>query len=51
MQTEEDVRGSVQLGNIFAGGRIILNCILKKQSSSVWTGFIWLRAGYSGGLL
>jgi hypothetical protein len=31
--------------------RIILEWILGKQGGKVWTGFIWLRIGTSGGLL
>jgi hypothetical protein len=31
--------------------RIILKRILTKQVLRVWTGFIWLRMGKSGGLL
>jgi len=31
--------------------RTILELILKKQARKVWTGFIWLRMGTSGGLL
>jgi len=32
-------------------GKIILEWILVKKGGKVWTGFIWLRAGTSGGLL
>jgi hypothetical protein len=32
------------------GERIILKWILEKQDGVVWTGFIWLRTGTSGGL-
>jgi hypothetical protein len=32
------------------GGRIILKWILDKKDRVVWTGFIWLRIGTSGGL-
>jgi hypothetical protein len=31
-------------------GRIILKWILKKYDEKVWTGFIWLWTGTSGGL-
>jgi hypothetical protein len=31
--------------------RKILKWILQKQCEMVWTGFIWLRKGISGGLL
>jgi len=30
-----------------ANGRIILKCILKKQDSKTWIGFIWLTTGTS----
>jgi hypothetical protein len=33
------------------GTRIILERILNKHGGKVWTGFIWLRIGTSGGLL
>ena len=29
------------------GRGIILKCTVKKQSESVWSGFIWLRVGTS----
>jgi hypothetical protein len=32
-------------------GRKILGCILKKYVGNVWTEFIWLRVGISGGFL
>jgi hypothetical protein len=32
-------------------GRIILECIVRKQSGKIWAGFIWLRIGTSGGIL
>jgi uncharacterized membrane protein YjdF len=32
-------------------GRIILEWILRKYDGKVWTGFIWLRIGNSGGFL
>jgi hypothetical protein len=31
------------LGDLEVDGRILLKCILKKQSVRVWTGCIWLR--------
>jgi hypothetical protein len=34
-----------------AGGKTILEWILGKEDGKVWTGFIWLRIGTSGGLL
>jgi hypothetical protein len=33
------------------GGRIILKWVLEKWDGVVWTGFIWLKIGASGGLL
>jgi hypothetical protein len=32
------------------GRGIILKSIVKKQGESMWSGFIWLRAGTSGGI-
>jgi hypothetical protein len=32
-------------------GRIILKWILGKLGGKLWTGFIWLRLGFSDGLL
>jgi len=32
-------------------GKIILEWILGKQNVIVWTGFIWIRIGTSGGIL
>jgi hypothetical protein len=32
-------------------GKIILDWVLGKLGGRVWTGFIWLRVGTSGGLL
>jgi hypothetical protein len=32
-------------------GRTILEWILGKEGDKLWTGFIWLRIGTSGGLL
>jgi hypothetical protein len=34
-----------------AHGRRVLKWIFKEQDMRVWTGFIWLRTGTSGGLL
>jgi hypothetical protein len=31
--------------------KIILEWILRKQDGKVWTGFVWLRIGTSGGPL
>jgi hypothetical protein len=32
-------------------GKVILERILQKQGGMLWTGFIWLRTGPSGGLV
>jgi len=45
----EEIRG--QLGCLGVDGKIILKRILKRQNGKVWTGFNWLRIGFSGGLL
>jgi hypothetical protein len=31
------------LGDVGAGGEVILKCILKSSVIRIWTGFIWLR--------
>jgi len=38
------------LEDLVIDGRMILEWILGKQGWKVWTGFIWLRMGTSGGL-
>jgi hypothetical protein len=40
-----------QLEDLGAQGRIISELILGKDDVRVWTGFIWLRMGTSGGRL
>jgi hypothetical protein len=45
------VRGRKHLEDLGVDGRIILRCVLKKKGVRVWTGFIWLKIGISGGLL
>jgi len=32
-------------------GKIILEWILRKRGGDVWTGFMWLKVGTSGGCL
>jgi hypothetical protein len=39
------------LDDLGVDGRIIREWILGKSRGRVWTGFIWLRIGTSGGLL
>jgi hypothetical protein len=44
----------IQIGNHLEDsgidGSIILEWILEKLGEKLWTGFIWLRVGTSGGL-
>jgi hypothetical protein len=37
--------------NLGVNGKLISVRILGKQGGKLWTGFIWLRIGASGGLL
>jgi hypothetical protein len=41
--------GKVHSEYLGVGGKIILEWILGKQYGNLWTGFIWLRKGISGG--
>jgi hypothetical protein len=43
--------GKRPLRNLKIDGKIILEWILGKLGGKVWTGFIWLRIGTSGGEL
>jgi hypothetical protein len=36
--------------NLSIDRRIIFKCVLMKQGLRMWTGFIWLKVGSSGGL-
>jgi hypothetical protein len=36
---------------VAVNGRMVIKLILKKQDGRVWTGFVWLKIGSSGGLL
>jgi hypothetical protein len=47
----ENLNGRDHLEDLAVDGKIILEWILKKQVGRVWTGFIWLRIGTSGGVL
>jgi hypothetical protein len=47
----ENLKGSGHLEDLSLGGKIILELILGKRGRKVWTGFIWLKIGTSGGLL
>jgi hypothetical protein len=40
-----------KLGDLGIDGSIILKWTLEKQYVRLWTGFIWLMIGTSGGLL
>jgi hypothetical protein len=46
-----NLKGKDRLGVISVHGRIRLKWISKIQDIRMWTGFIWLRIGTSGGLL
>jgi hypothetical protein len=43
--------GKRQLGRPDVGGMVILKWASERYDWVVWTGFIWLRIGTSGGLL
>jgi hypothetical protein len=45
------VKTRVHLGSLGKDGRIISKSILKEYGVRMWTGFIWLKIGTSGGLL
>jgi hypothetical protein len=45
------MKGRDHLGYLGKNWRIALKLALKKWDMSVWIGFIWLRIGFSGGLL
>jgi hypothetical protein len=47
----EDLKERDHLEDVGVDRRIILEWILGKQGGKVWTGFIWIRIGTSGGLL
>jgi hypothetical protein len=48
---QKTLKGRDNSEDIGVGRRTILEWILGKQRGKVWTGFIWLRIGSSGGLL
>jgi hypothetical protein len=39
------------LGDLGKDWRIILKWILGKYDVRIWTGFCWLRIGFSGGII
>jgi hypothetical protein len=47
----ENFKGRDHSEDLGVDGRIILEWISGKQDRKVWTGFIWLRIGTSGGIL
>jgi hypothetical protein len=48
---KENMKGRDHLQKLGVYGRIILKCILKNHGGRVWTGFILLKIGTSGGFL
>jgi hypothetical protein len=46
-----NLEGRDHLEDLDIDGKIILECILGKYDVKLWTGFIWLRIGSSGGAL
>jgi hypothetical protein len=47
----ENLKGRDHVEDLGIHRKIILDCILGKYGGKVWTGFIWVRIGTSGGLL
>jgi len=47
----ENLKGRDQLEGLDVDGRIILEWVLGDKGGKVWTGWIWLRIGTSGGPL
>jgi hypothetical protein len=47
----ENLKVRDSLWRLGIDGRITLEWMLRKQGEKVWTGFVWLRLGSSGGLL
>jgi hypothetical protein len=46
----ENLKGRDQAKDQSVDGKIILELISGKLCGSLWTGFVWLRIGTSGGL-
>jgi hypothetical protein len=47
----ENMKGRNHKEDLDIDGMTVLKWILKKDDVRVWTGFIWLRVGTSGGLV
>jgi hypothetical protein len=47
----ENLKGKDHSEDLDIDGKIISEWILGKYGGMVWTGFIWLRIGTSGGIL
>jgi hypothetical protein len=43
--------GKRPVGRLCINGKIVLEWILQNSGGKMWTGFIWLRIGISGGIL
>jgi len=43
--------GNLKGRDLGVDGRILLECVLGKYDGNVWTEFVWLRIGSSGGFL
>jgi hypothetical protein len=47
----ENLKGRDHSEDLAVEGKIILGCILGKSGGKMWTGYLWLRIGTSGGTL
>jgi hypothetical protein len=48
---QEDLKERYQTEDRGINGKIILDWIFRKYGRTLWTGFIWLTTGASGGIL
>jgi hypothetical protein len=47
----ENLNGTDRFGDLGVDSTTILKWFLKRQGVKMWTGFMWLKKGTSGGLL